>query len=159
MLSPDQIRKYVEARFSGERIGYRKELSLRCPFHEDRTASLSFNTEKGVWNCHAGCGGGGVLDFEMKFSRCDQDTARANVGELVGEKQMSYFTSKPEATYQYHDAAGRLVFEKLRYPGKRFQLRRPTGKGGWIYKLEEGTKPLYHLPEVLLANYLFICEG
>ena len=71
MLSPDQIRKYVEARFSGERIGYRKELSLRCPFHEDRTASLSFNTEKGVWNCHAGCGGGGVLDFEMKFSEVD----------------------------------------------------------------------------------------
>jgi hypothetical protein len=38
-------------------------------------------------------------------------------------------------TYQYHDANGRLVFEKLRYPGKPFVQRKPSGKNGWEYKL------------------------
>jgi hypothetical protein len=30
---------------------------------------------------------------------------------------------EPEAVYQYHDVSGVLLFEKLRYPGKRFQIR------------------------------------
>ena len=29
-----------------------------CPLHEDRTPSLSFNLDKGLWRCHS-CGEGG----------------------------------------------------------------------------------------------------
>jgi putative DNA primase/helicase len=158
MLTPDKIRAYYEARLQSERFTAKSEQKLRCPFHQDRTPSLSVNIEKGGWKCFAGCGGGGVVQFEMKFSKCDEDTARTNISELTGEKQVSFMTSKPEATYQYHDAGGHLVFEKQRFPEKRFVLRRPV-KGGWVYKLEDGAKPLYRLPEVLVANYVFICEG
>ncbi|WP_420488706.1 CHC2 zinc finger domain-containing protein [Kribbella italica] len=31
---------------------------VKCPLHEDRTASCSINTERGLWNCHS-CGNGG----------------------------------------------------------------------------------------------------
>jgi 5S rRNA maturation endonuclease (ribonuclease M5) len=62
-------------------------------------------------------------------------------------------------TYQYHDANGRLVFEKLRYPGKPFVQRKPSGKNGWEYKLGDCEKPLYRLPEVLVANEIIVCEG
>ena len=35
----------------------------RCPFHKDRTASLSVDSNKNLWHCF-GCGkGGDVLDF------------------------------------------------------------------------------------------------
>lgn len=38
----------------------------RCPFHEDKSPSLSVNREKGLFNCF-GCGAGGdVFDFVMK---------------------------------------------------------------------------------------------
>jgi putative DNA primase/helicase len=159
MLTPEKIRRYYEARLQGQRFTSKVEQKLRCPFHDDQQPSLSINFEKGGWKCFAGCGQGGVVQFEMKFSECDENHARANVADLVGEQQTSFVGSKPEAVYQYHDASGRLVFEKLRYPGKRFTLRRPSEKGGWIYKLEDGVKPLYHLPEVLVSNFVIVTEG
>ena len=42
-----------------------KEYWARCVFHDEKTPSLAFNPEKGVYHCH-GCGAGGdVLDFAM----------------------------------------------------------------------------------------------
>jgi 5S rRNA maturation endonuclease (ribonuclease M5) len=115
--------------------------------------------EKGVWNCHAGCGSGGILAFEMKFSSCDESTAKGNISDLLHDDRLFQQGQKPEAIYKYQDADGRLVFEKLRMPGKRFVQRQPDGKGGYEYKLGDVKKPLYHLPEVLVANEIFICEG
>ena len=154
-----QVQQYFAARLRGQRIGSGPGVSVRCPFHQDRTPSLSINIEKGVWKCHAGCGSGGILDFEMKFTTCDRETAKAHVAELLGDKQLFAFTREPEAVYTYHDANSIEVFQKLRYPGKRFAQRRPDGKGGYEYKLGDCRKPLYHLPEVLVANEIFICEG
>jgi hypothetical protein len=39
-----------------------------CPFHEDRQASLSvcLTDARGSWRCHAGCGGGDLVGFEMR---------------------------------------------------------------------------------------------
>lgn len=40
----------------------------RCPFHEDREASLSVNvtSAKGGWLCFAGCGKGDLVSFHMR---------------------------------------------------------------------------------------------
>ena len=35
----------------------------RCPFHADRNPSFSVFDEDRRWTCHAGCGGGTVIDF------------------------------------------------------------------------------------------------
>src|ERR1017187_7538994 len=118
MLDPASIRRYFETRLAGERFSSKSEVMVRCCFHEDRTASLSINMEKGVWNWFAGCGEGGMISFEMKFSKGDETTARSNIASLVGRNLFSQ-TEKPEAVYQYQDARGIVVFEKLRYPGKR----------------------------------------
>jgi DNA primase len=84
-------------------------LGTRCPFHPDKNPSLSVNTEKGCWKCHAGCGEGGVLEFERKFSSCDTETAMARIAEIVGHPQLS-LGQQPEAIYQYVDANGRDYF-------------------------------------------------
>jgi 5S rRNA maturation endonuclease (ribonuclease M5) len=135
-------------------------VSLRCPFHDDSTPSLSFNLEKGVWKCHAGCGEGGLIDFEQKLNGGSREEAGARIAELLGADHLfESQKTKPTAVYQYHDALGRLVFEKLRYEPKRFVQRRPVGNGRYEYKLDGVEKPLYHLPEVLTANEIFVCEG
>lgn len=39
-----------------------------CPFHEDKQASLSVNTNHGGWKCHAGCGSGDLLSFHERLT-------------------------------------------------------------------------------------------
>lgn len=45
---------------SGERL-------YRCPWHDDTTASLSINRERGVFHCHAGCASGGVRHLRERL--------------------------------------------------------------------------------------------
>lgn len=40
----------------------------RCPFHDDRNASLSVNLEHGGWKCFAGCGAGDMVAFHMRLT-------------------------------------------------------------------------------------------
>lgn len=38
-----------------------------CPFHDDHVESFSVNVEGNYWHCFAGCGGGSIIDFSMKW--------------------------------------------------------------------------------------------
>ncbi len=55
----------------------------RCPFHEDRSDSLSVNIGgAGGWRCFAGCGAGDLLSFHgrktgMAFADAVRDLLRA----------------------------------------------------------------------------------
>jgi len=158
-LTEAQFRHYFEVRLANNR--FRKSpggYMALCCFHDDRTPSLSINTEKGCYKCHAGCGSGGVLDFEMKFSSCDKETAMARIAEIVGLQQLN-LGQKPEAVYSYTDTFGKELFQVVRYPGKRFTQRQPDGRGGWIYKTQDLKMVLYRLPEVITAKNIIICEG
>ncbi|NOH04966.1 MAG: hypothetical protein HND47_24830 [Chloroflexi bacterium] len=42
-----------------------------CPFHDDHRQSFSVNAEKNYWHCFAGCGGGSIIDFWMKWQDVD----------------------------------------------------------------------------------------
>lgn len=40
----------------------------KCPFHQDRHASLSTRLSgRGEWRCFAGCGSGDLISFHMRF--------------------------------------------------------------------------------------------
>jgi hypothetical protein len=38
-----------------------------CPFHDDHHPSFQVNLERNYWSCYAGCGGGSIIDFYMKW--------------------------------------------------------------------------------------------
>lgn len=47
-----------------------------CPFHDDREYSFSVDQKHNYWHCFAGCGGGSVIDFWMKWrGKHGQDAA------------------------------------------------------------------------------------
>ena len=54
-----------------------------CPFHDDRHVSFSVNLEKNYWHCFAGCGGGSIIDFWMKFRGCDFKTAMKDLSKML----------------------------------------------------------------------------
>ena len=156
-LDQHQIRSFFEHHFAGQAVPFRDQISVRCPFHDDKNPSMSIDLREGLWMCHAGCGEGGLIDFEMKATGCDAEHAKSNIAKIVGA-DIFEARDQPEAVYPYRDAQGRLLFEKLRFPGKRFVQRRPVGKG-YEYNLDGIDKPLYNLPDVLVANEISVTEG
>lgn len=66
------------------------------------------------------------------------------------------------AAFDYQDAAGRLLFQVVRYKPKGFSQRRPNGNGGWIWDLNGIEPVIYRLPELLAADPsqpVFTTEG
>jgi CHC2 zinc finger len=54
----DFVSQYVDLDSSGRGL---------CPFHDDHRESFSVNREGNYWHCFAGCGGGSVIDFWMRW--------------------------------------------------------------------------------------------
>lgn len=54
-----------------------------CPFHDDERASFSVNTHDNYWYCFAGCGGGSIIDFWMKWRKADFVTAVAELSDML----------------------------------------------------------------------------
>jgi hypothetical protein len=70
-------------------------------------------------------------------------------------------------TYDYTDEHGALLYQVVRFADHQFRQRRPDGKGGWIWKLGDTRRVLYHLPELVAAKAtgnghpwrVYLCEG
>jgi 5S rRNA maturation endonuclease (ribonuclease M5) len=134
-------------RLKGTRSG--KGWSARCPGHDDRSASLSIGEgEDGklLLTCHAGC------TFEQILNAAGVERAKTNGQDHNGKARIV-------AAYDYHDAAGELLFQVTRWAAKNFRQRRPDGNGGWIWNLQGVERVPYRLPELLNASEIYICEG
>jgi hypothetical protein len=123
-------------------------ITAQCPAHDDGTASLNIGigtTRDVVLHCHAGCKPDDIL-------------------AAIGIKWSDFGTAvAPDATYAYTDAAGTIVYEVVRKPGKKFLQRRPDGAGGWHWNLQGIDRTLYRLPKVLKAaasgGTIYVTEG
>ena len=159
----EQSRLYFEARLPGQRIGSRREVSVKCPFHNDRTASMSVNLEKGTWFCHACDVGGGLLDFERKLTEKPDEECWTAINSSIGRaapKANKQKWGRIVATYDYQDAAGKIVYQAVRFAEpKGFQQRRPDGNGGWIWNMGGVTRLPFNLPALVRANVVLIAEG
>ena len=64
-----------------------------CPWHPERTASLSVNTEKGLFHCF-GCGASGsVIDLVARFEKVSPKEAAAMLSNDFGISETSSFRS------------------------------------------------------------------
>ena len=73
----DFVGKYVELKpTDGGATGL-------CPFHNDGQPSLGINRDKNYWHCFAGCGGGSVIDFWMKYHNCDFTAAVKELANML----------------------------------------------------------------------------
>jgi hypothetical protein len=98
---------------------------------------------------------------------CEQGTGLRALAEHLGvDVGASSQGSSTSTEYNYHDAAGQLIYQVVRYyrdGQKMFYQRRPDGRGGWIKSLKGVQRVLYHLPDVLRAvaegEPIYIVEG
>lgn len=107
--------------------------------HDDPIACKAHVREK--------CGLPAFKSNGSRHHRPNNDVA-ALLREAVLSQQQEAPKGKLTATYEYTDANGSLLFQVLRYEPKTFRQRRPDGKGGWIWKLED-RRVVYRLPDLL----------
>lgn len=126
-----------------------------CPAHDDHAPSLSIGDRRdrnGVLvHCQTGCSPEAVL--------AAVGLTEADLFDTPKQTQ----TMQQVARYPYTDAAGTLLYEKLRYVPKSFRRRRPDGAGGWSWSLGDARRVLYRTPEVaeaIAANRtVYVTEG
>ncbi len=119
-----------------------------CPFHADgqgkppHTPNLHVS-ERG-FICHA-CGEKGSLPALAK---------RLGL-------QAPADPPRDERAYDYRDTQGKLLFQVVRRPGKKFLQRRPDDNGGWIWNLHNVQRVLYRLPDLSVKSEdpVFVVEG
>ncbi len=157
-----------------------------CPVHDDARASLSIGRgDEGVWvlHCHAGCETVDVLK-KLGLTMADLYPSKAAaphgvpkpptpkppravppppISTWLKQRVIGEGTGKKIAgTYPYHSAGGELLYEVVRYEPKDFRQRRPDGKGGWTWNLNDTPRVLYRLPELIAADknsWVFVVEG
>jgi len=141
------------------RVG--QELLWRCPRHDDKHPSLSINSRKNVWLCGP-CGASGNAWELATFLSGHDPSDKRGIAEWLREHGLAQgreASGEPEAIYPYVDENGDLLFQVLRFPGKKFKQRRPGETGGWIWNLQGVRRVLFRLPEVLRATAVLVVEG
>lgn len=102
-----------------------------CPAHPDKEASFSIKYDraqgKTILKCHAGCETEEIvkaagLEMSDLFDKpMDKDSGKMSI----------------EAVYKYTDEAGKVLFEKVRFKGKKFSQRRIID-GATVWGLDAG---------------------
>lgn len=136
------------------------QVMVKCPFHADKTPSLSVDLDKGLWNCFAGCGSGSVIDLIAKF----RSTTAADVLRSLPKdsnpapRRAAKPTQQISAIYSYTDALGREVFQVVRMVPKTFRQRQMVD-GEWVWSMDGVERVLFNLPAVLKADQVWVVEG
>ena len=85
-----------------------------CPFHDDRTPSLSISGEKPLWFCHAGCGGGDWIEYLQRKNGYDFKEAYQLLAREAGvEINRSDSIKKKETNHLLFEHAHEYFVDQL----------------------------------------------
>lgn len=133
-------------------------LSTKTELRFGTNGSLSVDLAKGTWFDHEANVGGGLLDLVGR--ECGLSERREQFQWLVQNGLAVETASVCDATYNYVDEHGVLLFQVVRLYPKTFRQRRPEG-GGWVGSVKGVRQVPYRLPElqVLPTGRVYVVEG
>ena len=147
-MAPSPVVGRVLAHLPGARPNGRG-WQAQCPAHNDDHASLSIaegDDGRVLVKCHAGCPTAAIL--------------RAIRLELRDLFPAANPTSRAiQATYDYCDEHGALLFQVVRFVPKGFAQRRRDAIGDWLWKLDGIRRVVYRLPDLQGKDAVFVVEG
>jgi hypothetical protein len=125
--------------------------------------SLAIDTNKGTWFDHEANVGGGVFDLIRRQGHEQPAAWLRGEGLLAAPQVVRRAAPRIVKTYDYRDEAGVLLFQVVRFDPKDFRQRRPDGRGGWIWNLQDRRRVPYLLSElvkeVAAGETIFVPEG
>jgi hypothetical protein len=154
MNSAQQSAESIARALNGHRSG--EGWAACCPCHDDRKESFSINVEndKILVHCHRGCSQSAVIQAlrDRGLWPSHDSTSRPRATRRRA-KQRKCKGRRIVAEYPYRDAAGNVLYKKLRFEPKDFAFDR---------SLKGLRRILYKLPELIaapLSTAVFIVEG
>jgi KaiC/GvpD/RAD55 family RecA-like ATPase len=154
-----EIESYYRARVPGLKT-IQGKLRAPCPVHQGKDPNLSIDQETGRAFCHSQCSRGwDLVALEMELGAMDFVKAKAEVFRIVGRPVPNWQDRDIEASYDYTDAQGHLLYQVVRKAGKLFFQRRPTANGKWQWGLGNTQPVPFGLPEFDKSKVLAIVEG
>ena len=133
------------------------EWLVKCPFHDDKTPSMTVNTKTGMFNCFGCNAKGDFIKFYMDINNKDFKTALDEMCNKAGitKQKIEYKIVK---TYDYIDVNNNLVSQTVRFEPKKFSQRRMVNNK-WVWNLQDTETVLYNLSAVIKAKQVLILEG
>jgi len=129
-----------------------------CEWRYGNRGSLSIDLAKGHWFDHEANTGGGVFDLIKRQGHEQPAVWLLREGLLATPRPQPRILS-----YDYRDERGTLLFQVVRHEPKRFSQRRPDGRGGWIWNLQDTRRVPYLLPDLVKAvaagETIYVPEG
>lgn len=166
----DVLSKYTEVKRGG------RSLMVKCPFHTDKTPSMSVSDEKGVYHCFS-CGrSGNAVGFLMEYKKLGFVDAMTELGREVGidvekyksagsgvnsKKRERLFTLNQKAMSYFHNALlkspeGKIARDYLKMRGVSeksiHDFRLGFGSMDWNAPLEYLKQEGYSDAELLNAS-------
>ena len=145
----------------------RRDYKVVCPAHDDDKPSLSISAGQDgrvLLHCHAGCKSEAVL-ATLGLTWADLAPEQRRNGAAPHTAPAKPPRGQPKrivAQYNYHDAAGDLLFQAVRFDPKGFAQRRPLPDGQWEWNLRGVKLVPYGLPRLLATppeRWIFVVEG
>lgn len=94
-----------------------KNKNVKCPFHDDKTASMSINESTGLWFCHSCHIGGNIVQFESKTKNISTKDAYASLCKEFGidanQKESPYIDNDIVEAYHKTLLNNQKAIEKL----------------------------------------------
>lgn len=115
--TPEQLEKLAPY-INGSKPDERGEVEFHCPLHGDSRRSASLNPKKGLWFCHAGCGGGSIRQLvgaEDTWKPIPADSVRRRVATAARNVDAPFDSGDVERWHQRlldDRAAIDLLFER-----------------------------------------------
>ena len=141
-------------------VGY----NVICPAHADRSPSLQVcrtGDGKILLKCFAGCTTEavvGALGLKMSDLFPDAPFKSFTVPQTNGHPVS--IDEKPviEKIYSYENRMGQEVYQVVRLKPKSFRQRHLVD-GKWIWSMDGVERVIYHLPEILKSQQVWVVEG
>jgi RecA-family ATPase len=146
------------------------KLSSKRELRYGKHGSLAIDLEKGTFFDHELGAGGGALDLVTRETKLE---GKERIGWLKQNGLLEDGVTRPNGhgkphivdTYTYHDEAGNVLFQVVRFEPKDFRQRRPdpTGPDGWRWSTKGVKQVPYRLPliqeAIALERLVVIVEG
>jgi hypothetical protein len=139
------------------------ELLWRCPNHDDQHPSLQVNEKKNTWLCGP-CGKGGTAWQLAAFLTGLSESDKAGITGWFRDHGLLMERIRQQlrrivAEYDYLDERGAMLYQTIRFEPKGFAYRHIDDNFEWVWSLQGCRLIPYHLPAVLTAETVWVCEG